>query len=143
MKINAETSYLHTSQRAQTSAADRNGAASFSAALASATSSTTKAEAAGVKQPDFTSMTRQEMRDWVNGQIRSGEMSLDDGRPFIAMTMKIPVNGGYGGDLPTAGDSERFDFTQKARDGIEGALSRNDGVTLKMLESAMAIMQRQ
>jgi hypothetical protein len=97
----------------------------------------------GVKHVDFTSMTRQEMRDWVNAQIRSGEMSLDDSRPFMAMTMKIPVNGGSGGELPAQSDGTRHDFTQRARDGIQGALSRNDETTLKMLESAMSIMQRQ
>jgi hypothetical protein len=90
---------------------------------------------------DFTSMTRQEMRDWVNGQIRSGEMSLDDSRPFMAMTMKIPVSGG-GGELPAADDSDRIDFTQRVRSGIEGALSRNDQTTLKMLKSAMQIMSQ-
>ena len=36
----------------------------------------------------------------------------------------------------------KHDITiQKTRDGIQGALSRNDETTLKMLESAMSIMQ--
>ena len=83
-------------------------------------------------------MTRQEMRDWVNTQIRSGEMSLDDSRPFMAMSMKIPV----GGELAAESDGTRYDFTQKVRDGIQGALSRNDETTFKMLESAMQIIQR-
>jgi hypothetical protein len=56
--------------------------------------------------------------------------------------MKIPVSGGLGGEQTASGDGTRHDFTQKVRDGIEGALSRNDEVTLKMLESAMSIMQR-
>ena len=86
-------------------------------------------------------MTRQEMRDWVNTQIRNGEMSLDDSRPFMAMTMKMPVNNGLGGELAMEGDNMRYDFMQKARDGIQGALSRNDETTLKMLESAISIMQ--
>lgn len=104
--------------------------------------STTKADTFGAKQVDFSNMTRQEMRDWVNGQIRSGEMSLDDSRPFMAMTMKIPIAGGTNIELPTDDDSESIDFTQRINDGIEGALSRNDQTTLKMLESAMQIMKR-
>lgn len=120
----------------------RNSQTSPSSTLTTATASTTKVEdKSGVKQMDFTSTTRQEMRDWVNGQIRSGEMSLDDSRPFMAMTMKIPVSGG-GGELPAADDSERIDFTQRVRSGIEGALSRNDQTTLKMLKSAMQIMSQ-
>lgn len=135
MRVDAGTSYLYTSQRPQASAADRSAGASFSAAL-------TATQADSTKQADFTSMTRLEMRDWVNNQIRSGEMSLDDSRPFMAMTMKMPV-GGLGGELAAESDGMRYDFTQKVRDGIEGALSRNDETTLKMLQSAMSIMQRQ
>jgi len=33
------------------------------------------------KQAEFSDMTHQEMRDWANGQLRSGEISLDDSRP--------------------------------------------------------------
>ncbi|HHR9696954.1 TPA: hypothetical protein ACTANZ_004617 [Salmonella enterica subsp. enterica serovar Mbandaka] len=136
MRVDAGTSYLYASQRPQASAADRSAGASFSAAL-------TATQADSTKQADFTSMTRLEMREWVNTQIRSGEMSLDDSRPFMAMTMKMPVGGGLGGELAAESDGTRYDFTQKVRDGIQGALSRNDETTLKMLESAMSIMQRQ
>lgn len=120
---------------------NRNDTTSFASALITASASTTKVDKNGLKQMDFTSMTRQEMRDWVNDQIRRGEMSLDDSRPFMAMTMKIPVSGD-GGELPAADDSERIDFTQRVRSGIEGALSRNDRTTLKMLKSAMQIMSQ-
>ena len=135
MRIDAGTSYLYASQRPQATAADRSAATSVSAAL-------TATQADSTKQTDFTSMTRQEMRDWVNTQIRSGEMSLDDSQPFMAMNMKIPVGGGLGGELAAESDGTRYDFTQKVRDGIQGALSRNDETTLKMLESAMQIIQR-
>lgn len=141
MKIDAGINYLYANQRAQSPAAVRSPA-SFSAMLTTATAGASKSDATGVQQADVTNMTRQEMRNWTNDQIRNGQMSLDDSRPFMAMTMKIPVNGDTSGELPAANDGERFDFTQKVRAGIEGALSRNDKVTLKMLESAMAIMQQ-
>jgi len=86
-------------------------------------------------------MTRRDMRDWINTQIRSGEMSLDDSRPFMAMTMKIPAAGGA--ELAVENDSTRYDFMQQARDGILGARSRSDDATLKMLQSAISIMLRQ
>jgi hypothetical protein len=69
-------------------------------------------------------------------------MSLDDSEPFMAMSMKIPVSSGIGAQLGAESDDTRYDFAQKARDGIKGALSRNDETTLKMLESAMRIIQR-
>jgi hypothetical protein len=134
MKIDTGTSTLYATQRAQSPAAGRANSASFAAVL----STTSKPEASGVKQADFTSMTRQEMRDWTNDQIRSGQMSLDDGRPFMAMTMNIPVSGG----AVAGNEAERVDFTQTARAGIAGALERNDQVTRKMLESAMTLMEQ-
>ena len=140
MKIDTGT---NASQRAPSpTAAARNNSVSFSAVLTAATESASRPDATGVKQADFTNMTRQEMRDWTNDRICSGQMSLDDSQPFMAMTMKIPVNGSTGGELPAANDGERFDFTQKVRAGIEGALSRNDEVTRKMLESAMTVMKQ-
>ena len=112
------------------------------AAQTTALANSTKVDTASVKQADFTNMTRQEMRDWVNGQIRNGDMSLDDSRSFMAMTMKIPVVGTTSGELLAADDAERIDFTQRVSDGIQGALSRNDQTTVKMLESAVQIMKR-
>lgn len=141
MKIDTATRHLYASQSAQSGTAASTSAASFSEALSTATAATSKSDAPGTKQADFTSMTRQELQDWSNAQIRSGKMSLDDGRPFMAMSMKIPVSGGTG-ELQASNDGERLDFTQKVRAGIEGALSRNDDETRKMLQSAMKIMQQ-
>lgn len=135
MRIDAGTPALYAAQRAQPTAADRPTAASFSAALATS-------QADGSQQTDFTRMTRQEMRDWVNAQLRSGQMSFDESTPFVAMTMRIPVGAGMGDELSAESDSTRYDFTQKIRDGIEGALSRKDSTALKMLESALQIVQR-
>lgn len=139
MKIDNAPSQIYARQGAQVSSAARNSPESFSAALSSATGGPSSSAAQGTKQADFTSMTRQELQDWSNHQIRSGQMSLDEGRPFMAMTMKIAVGGGA---LQATNDGERFDFTQKVRAGIEGALSRNDDVTRTMLESAMNIIQQ-
>lgn len=129
MRIDAGTSFPYAARHAP---ATLTGPSAASIAIRSD----------GGRQIDFTSMTRQEMRDWVNAQIRSGEMSLDESRPFMAMTMKIPVGGGSVGELAAEGDGTRYDFAQKLRDGIQGALSRNDETSLKMLESALQIVQR-
>ena len=140
MKIDTATSRLYTGQGAQRSSAAQDSPASFSAALS--TAATSRSDAQGTRQADFTSMTRQEMQDWSNEQIRSGNMSLDEGLPFMAMTMKIPVGGGTAGELQASDDGERVDFTEKVRAGIEGAMSRNDEDTRTMLEKAMETMQQ-
>jgi hypothetical protein len=142
MKIEQSTSRLYASQSTQTSAASDDTSASFSAALNTDTAGTSQSDAEGAEQTDFTSMTRQEMQDWSNEQIRSGNMSLDEGLPFMAMTMKIPVGGGTAGELQASDDGERLDFTEKVRAGIEGAMSRNDEDMLTMIEKAMETMQQ-
>ncbi|MBD8651802.1 hypothetical protein IFT66_12005 [Rhizobium sp. CFBP 13726] len=142
MKTDTSTSRLYASQSTQISAASDDTSASFSAALNSATAGTSQSDAEGAEQTDFTSMTRQEMQDWCNDQIHSGNMSLDEGLPFMAMTMKIPVDGGTAGELQASDDGECVDFTEKVRAGIEGAISRNDEDTLTMLEKAMETMQQ-
>jgi len=142
MKIDTSTSRLYASQSTQISAASDDTSASFSAALSTATAGESTSDAEDAEQTDFTSMTRQEMQDWSNEQIRNGNMSLDEGLPFMAMTMKIPVGGGTAGALQASDDGERVDFTEKVRAGIEGAISRNDEDALKMLEKAMETMQQ-
>ena len=142
MKIDTSTSRLYASQSAQLSTASDDTSASFSAALSTATAGASTSDAEDAEQTDFTSMTRQEMQEWSNEQIRSGNMSLDEGLPFMAMTMKIPVGGGTAGALQASDDGERVDFTEKVRAGIEGAITRNDEATRGMLEKAMETMQQ-
>ncbi|MFD2111050.1 hypothetical protein [Thiorhodococcus fuscus] len=143
MKVDSGNSHLYANQRTQTQTAKTHDGASFSAALTTATSSTKETDATHAAQTNFTTMTRQELRDWVNEKTRSGDISLDDSFTFFAMTLKIPAGSTDGRELDVASDNQRFDFMQKARDGIKGAVSRNDETTLKMLESALSIMQRQ
>ncbi|GAB6146758.1 hypothetical protein [Desulfocicer niacini] len=136
MKVNTESNHLYTTQCAQTSTAASTNSASFSSALTAAT-----AETATVKQADFTSMTRKEMFDWMNGQIRSGEMSLDESSPFLGMTIKISVATGHPADMAT--DTMRINFVEKARLGIEAARANNDPDLAKRLQTAIETMHRQ
>lgn len=135
MKINTDSHPTFTTQRAQAAAATNTQPTSFSAALAAA-----KADTPSAKQADFTSMTRQDLFDWMNGQIRSGNMSLDESSAFLGMTMKVDVATGQPVDMAT--DSTRINFVEKARAGIDGALSRNDPDLAKRLQLAVASMQK-
>lgn len=92
------------------------------------------------KEVDFTSMTRQEMFDWMNNQIRSGEMSLDDSSPFLGMTMKVSVATGEPVNINT--DPTRINFVEKAQQGIDGAVSRNDLELVEKLQMAIELMQK-
>jgi len=135
MKVNTDSNHIYTTQRAQTSTAAGTKTASFSSALSAAT-----AESSTAKPADFNSMTRKEMFDWMNDQIRSGKMSLDESSPFLGMTMKISVTSGQPVDLAT--DTTRINFVEKASLGIEGARSNNDPDLAKRLQAAIEVMRR-
>ncbi len=89
---------------------------------------------------DFRNMTRQEMFDWMNDQIRNGKMSLDESSPFLGMTVKLSATTGQPVDMTT--DTERFNFFEKARNGIEFARSRFDYDSAERLQTAIQTMER-
>ncbi|MCP1243908.1 hypothetical protein GOB86_14960 [Acetobacter lambici] len=85
---------------------------------------------------DFTNMSRQELRDWSNEQIKSGKMTLDDASPFMFMSLDIPVSGDYNLNL-----NKKVDFFSIVKNGLEGAKSNHDFESLGLLEKALHIMK--
>jgi hypothetical protein len=136
MRIEAPPSHVYSVQQARISATATESPSAVLVKIAIAK------EEQGVKRADFTDMTRADMRTWINEQIRGGQMSLDESRPFMAMTMKMPVAGGTNGEVPVATDSERINFVERVRAGIDGAQSRGDVAAVTMLESALMVMSR-
>lgn len=94
----------------------------------------------GITKTDFTGMTRQQLADWMNDQIRTGQMSLDDSTAFLGMTLKIDAQTMQPVDMAT--DSTLVNFMDKARQGIAGALSRGDQDGATRLQAALETMQR-
>ncbi|MCX2861036.1 hypothetical protein OOZ63_04200 [Paucibacter sp. PLA-PC-4] len=89
-------------------------------------------------QADFSHMSRAELFDWMNAQIKSGEMSLSDSSGFLGMTLRMPVSGA----AATLDDQERVDFMQLAQDGISWAEQHNEKAQQRMLQRALAMMQQ-
>ena len=90
-------------------------------------------------KPDFEHMTRKELADWMNGELKSGRMSFDDSSAFLGMTMKIPVNTGPINSA-SLDNQEQLNFVQKAKDGLVWAEQNNDQATRTMLLKALNIM---
>lgn len=88
-------------------------------------------------RPDFTCMTRRELFDWMNGQIRSGAMTLDESSPFLGMTVHIAAGSGTAG----LDDTVRVDFTDKARQGIDFLRTRADTSAAERLQRALDLME--
>jgi hypothetical protein len=88
---------------------------------------------------DFNNATRQELADWLNEQVRSGRMTLKESGSFLAMTLKYSHATGHHVDM--ASDHTRVDFMERARAGIDGALSRFDYEGAERWRHALAVMR--
>lgn len=128
----------HSAQAFGATAGDVTGFAEMLHAKTAQAAAATSNGPAASEPADFTAMTRQELFDWMNGQIRAGKLSLDDSTAFLGMTIKVSVASGQ--PVPLAGDASRIDFIEKARQGVVGALERKDPALAKRLETAIAFM---
>ena len=90
----------------------------------------------------MTQTTRSQMMGWVNDEIKSGHMSLDQGFPFMAMSMKIPVDGSSFPGLHNLDNSELVNVPKMISKGIEEAERRGDQQTLNMLRTAQHTLQQ-
>lgn len=139
MKIDAVANHQFIGQRTQTTGhttGQNDASTSFASILSTHATQAAPEDSStpkGVNQVDFTNMTRQEMHDWMNGQIRNGNMSLGDAGPFLGMMVSAS-------DMAT--DTTRINFFEKARQGIELALSNNDQITAERLRMAIETMHR-
>ena len=94
------------------------------------------------KQPHgavvFSKLTRWELRDWVNSEIHLGYMTVEESKPFVAMTVKISDETGLPVDIET--DKKRYDFIAMAQGGLEGALSRGDEDAAERMRATLKMM---
>lgn len=131
MKVDNGSDWMSINRAAAVRAHDAGASAAFAAAMAETGERT--GDVAG--RADFTSMTRQEMRDWVNGEIRAGRMTVDVSSPFITMTLQFD---GFGEPADTG--NERVDFLDMARRGIEAAHYFHNPEGAERFQAALDIM---
>lgn len=122
-------------------AAFGNFAARPTASASASASAAAPAEAASDgRKLDFTSMTRKELLDWINGEIKGGRMTLDESTPFVGMTIKISAYTKQSVDIET--DMSRVDFTDMAAKAAEGARWFGNESLAKSFEWAVGAMRR-
>lgn len=139
MRIDAG-SYLYQSGQAASALAASSASLTTESDNTPVKSGARNALSSGIIKTDFTGMTRQQVSDWMNDQIRSGAMSLDESTSFLGMTLKIDAQTMQPVDM--ASDTTPVDFVDKAKQGIAGALSRGDRDGAAQLQIALATMQR-
>ncbi|NEV78394.1 hypothetical protein DYI24_15235 [Rhodopseudomonas sp. BR0C11] len=119
-------------------AASRSSAGASAVAASGESAAATRSGSGGVQKTDFTQMTHQQLFDWINSKIASGEMSFDESSTFVSMTVSMPVDGS---SLAPNG-TQKVDFMQSVRSGMERALQTNDTDLFARLQTALQTMQR-
>jgi len=137
MNISDVNSYAYQGLSSAKSA-KASASSSFGVAPSSASGASDQTSGRSVQTTDFTHMTRAGLADWVNSQIKSGQMSLDDSTAFVSMTVKIPVGGTYTG----LDSQESVNFMQMAQGGITWAQQNNDPAMVEQLQAALGVMQK-
>ena len=135
MKVDSGSDWMSINRAAANRAYDAGASAAFAAAMAE----TGGKSEGGTDGPDFTSMTRQELRDWVNDEIRAGRLTIEESAPFLPLTFRMDETGTF--EIPAETDTQRFDFLAKTRDNIEAALSFNDNDMAERLKFVLDFMQ--
>ncbi len=101
--------------------------------------SSSSSHQAGEPSIDFTNTTRKELFNWMNEEIRSGRMSLDESAPLMKMTLKISVATGQSVSMET--DETSINFAEKARLGLKAAIANNDHATEQQLRGVLNIIK--
>lgn len=93
--------------------------------------------ASDIEYADFTNMTAENLMDWVNGQIKSGEMSLDGTEAFVAMTIRMPLDGSAPGPMA----NEPVNFMEGAQKYIEYSAWKGDEEAVNLWRGTLKRMQ--
>lgn len=134
MRVSSSTDLPSASAYRSGGAAPSGTGSSFAGILAGETASASSSDGA---RPDFTNMTRKDLASWMNGQITSGRMSLDDSSAFLGFTLAMPVDGSAAG----MGGNQAVDFTRLAQDGMSWARGNGDETGYARLAKALATMR--
>ncbi|WP_192456422.1 hypothetical protein [Musicola keenii] len=140
MNVDTDNRYASLSAFSSLSPADA-GDSAFSSTLRAARANAgfeSTGQDVDAKQIDFSNMTRDELKDWINDKLQSGEMTFDESTTFVSLT----VNG-----LSAAGNGSNnaegtFNYRQMIQDGLDNALGHGDRASSASLQSVLSIMQR-
>lgn len=133
MQISALQTFLQIAQKgSMKNLPNFPDSTSLSNAATSATADTPQ------KEVNFASMSRNDLRSWINEQLKAGRISHDDAWSLAFMTMNIPVDGSSMGDNM----DKPVNFLEMARGGLQGAHQRSDKTTEEMLDSVLKVMSK-
>jgi hypothetical protein len=143
MNISAANAYATLMSRMAASNAG-SGATSTTppgASTDAASATADQTSAGGVQSVDFTKLTRKGLADWVNGQITSGLMSVQDSSPFLSLGLNASATDLQDGSTGLD-DSQSVNFLQMAQSALTSAQQSGDSASAQQMQSILAVMQQ-
>ncbi|PMR74675.1 hypothetical protein [Billgrantia endophytica] len=144
MKVDGGSSCLFASQHANATRMDAK--VSFETLLAGETERSeriaTQAGSAKIEQADFTNMTRQELRNWMGEQLRSGEMTVDESKAFLGMSAIVHPDPSMAAIVEARMQNERVNFFEAFQSNMEFYRLRGDSEAVERLQAAIDTMHQ-
>jgi len=86
-------------------------------------------------------MTNHNLREWVNLKLKSGEITLEESRPFMLMSLDIKeMNQERHGISKREENELQFNFVKKIKDGITFATANQEKEVVDLLKTALLII---
>jgi len=141
MRVDSGTSYQNYNQQSQLINSDTKRQASFATTL-----SNVQVENADHDSPskvDFTNMTKKDLFNWMNEEVRAGRITVEESSTFLTMTITAkPDEHGVYKVQNKPDDKVNFNFYKLVNDSIEYAKSQNDEYALEHLRMTKGVMER-
>lgn len=87
---------------------------------------------------DFRNMSRDDLKEWINEQIRAGNMTLEESTPFMLMTLNLNAQ-----TLEPTNSSEPVNFMEMAKNVAEFHRSIGNNDSADALDRALEIMRKE
>lgn len=86
---------------------------------------------------DFRNMSRDDLKTWINEELKAGNMTLEESTPFMLMTLNLNAE-----TLEPVGGAEPVNFMEMANRVAEFHRSIGNNESADGLERALEIMQK-
>ena len=87
---------------------------------------------------DFRNMSRDDLKTWINEELKAGNMTFDESMPFMLMTLNLDAE-----TLASVNGSEPVNFMDMAKNVAEFHRSIGNKESAEGLERALEIMQKE
>lgn len=141
MRVDAGMAYLNANQKPQLENSQAKAPSSFTDRLMAVQKSSPDEKDS--YEVDFTSMTKKELFDWMNRELKAGRMTVDESTPFVGLAMDARIT--ETGELiiePIPDDTKKVNFYKNVSESLEYAELSRMYDTAETMALAKEVMDR-